>query len=149
MCKLPQNIIFHRLKNCVNGLSECNYNNLDVSKIVNLEYSKRLFCINDKKYPWTLGIVYHEPEIHINSLIFTFPLGNIGISKTPVNIEEYKIIRKRYASKSDIIQEIRNINYKINKLKKYQQSTSDKIIQQMEEMPENILKKDNDTYNKK
>lgn len=54
---------------------------------------------------------------------------------------KYKIITKKYASKSDIIQEIRNINYKINKLKEYQQYASDKIIQQMEEMQENILKK--------
>lgn len=115
MHKLPHNIIFHRLKNCTNGMSKYHHNNLDVSKIIKMEYNKRNFCVTDGKYYWTMEITYDE--IDYDSLPFN-------------NIYNYqKIIRKRYVNEIDIIMEFENINDKIKILKEYQVNLQNSFLQ--------------------
>lgn len=103
MHKLSQNLIFHRLRNCTNGLTKYKYDNLDVSKIINMKYKKRLFCIHDKEYPWTLEIEYDE--IDLDSSFFLHMC------------DFTKIIKKRYATENEVIDEIETINQKIGVLK--------------------------------
>jgi len=56
-------IIFHTLKG-INGWSFLKLQKIDVCKILNIKYNKKLFCIFDYEYKYTLEIEieYLEPN---------------------------------------------------------------------------------------
>ena len=54
-------IIFHTSKG-IKGWSELGILTVDVYKIKDIYYKKRLFCIFNKDHPYNLTIDYHEPR---------------------------------------------------------------------------------------
>ena len=76
-------------------------NPININKILTMEINKRLFCIINKDYPFTLKIKYY------NSSIENHAIHNI------TNYETYSYINLRFKSRNDARYEIN----KINKLK--------------------------------
>ena len=95
-------------KNCINGYSMLNYEDLDLTKIIDITFRKRLFCFFNKDYPYVLKIEYD----------------------LPIFIEPYLIITKRYKTEKECIDEIQEINIKKFKINNYVKKTVDNIMNQ-------------------
>lgn len=109
-------IIKHTLKG-IRGWSELCIETIDVAKVIQLNYIKRLFMITNREYPYTLKIKYEN--IH-NEMTFmpTIPLGKGSIGMTSVFYTETEsILTKRYKTEQDIINEIDEIKAKQDRLK--------------------------------
>lgn len=104
-----EGVFFHTLKG-INGLSYLNISCIDISKIKSMTYRRRLFCIFEKDYPFTLEIIYKEPktEIRINPVLAG---NNVG-----AGLHQYtsftQIITKRYKCENDVFDEIKEIKRK-------------------------------------
>lgn len=93
---------YYNLTKCVRGWSHCQYNTIDITKILEISYRKRLFCIIDKKYPWSLNIEYNEMKVYPTHFMPHYRRFDSGISYT-------RTITKRYESEKELINEIKNI----------------------------------------
>ena len=54
--------VYHTLKNCVRGWSTFYTNPLDVSKIISVTYTERLFCLFNPEYIYSVIINYSRPR---------------------------------------------------------------------------------------
>jgi hypothetical protein len=88
-------MLYHIFKG-IPGHSLYSINKMDVFKIIDMNYHKRLFMMEDRKHPYTLRIKYR----HIEPSIF----GNNVISES--------IITKRYKNLKEIHEEIDEIKRK-------------------------------------
>lgn len=110
-------IIKHTLKG-IPGWSKLSIETIDVEKVIQLNYKKRLFMITNREYPYTLNIKYENIHNEM-TLMPTIPLGKGSMGMTPVFYTETEsIITKRYKTKQDIINEIDEIKTKQENLKK-------------------------------
>ena len=89
------------------GWSIYKIKNILVSEVVELSYHKRQFMIFDRKYPYTLNIMYYKPK-KINHTMM--------INPTIVNKYEkcWFCITKRYKTEDAILNEIHDIKQKQN-----------------------------------
>ena len=103
-------IIYHTLKG-TNGWSNLQLQTVDINKVIEIGYSKRLFMIFDRDYPYNLIIKYEN--IHNNSIITPTVIlgGGIGLTQS-FYTETSSIITKRYKSQKDVLDEIKAIQYK-------------------------------------
>jgi hypothetical protein len=93
-------MLYHILKG-IPGQSSLSINKIDVFKIIDMNYHKRLFMMVDRKHPYTLRINYSH--IEIEPPMFPF-LGN--------NVTSESIITKRYKNLKEIHEEIDEIKRK-------------------------------------
>lgn len=72
---------------------------LDVARIINATYHKRLFCVRDRNKPYTLSVSYHSPENN-----YLFPTSSSIVFKN------------RYSDKGELLKEMIEIDKKQNRL---------------------------------
>ena len=111
-----QGLIFHTLKG-IRGWSSLNISTIDVHKVINIEHKKRLFCLFDRQYPYSLEIVYNEPtEIPAVAPVFN-PRSHAGVGHVVLhNTYLTQTITKRYATEKEVQTEIAEIEAKQEKL---------------------------------
>ncbi len=121
-----QGILFHTLKG-IKGWSELCISTIDVYKIKQIYYTKRLFCIFNKDHPYNLIIEYNEPN---ESMGLAHGINsNGGFTTSLVNkVSLTEIITKRYKTEIEVKNEIEEIEMKQQKIKLYKQN----IINQVE-----------------
>ena len=87
------------------GWSICKFKNISISEVVELSYHKRQFMIFDRKFPYTLNIMYYKPKIMTNTIVMN-----------PTIYNKYEkcwfVITKRYKTEQDILNEINDIKQK-------------------------------------
>lgn len=94
---------YHRLKGFRNSSwSGIFVNPVDVSYIFSVEYRRRLFCLFDREYPYTLQIIYFDPKVAIESL------------RTGKDLEEKKYdpvfcLSLRYKQEEEVKKEVETI----------------------------------------
>lgn len=111
-----QYILAHTLKGKF-GWSCLKHNIIHIIKIKEIKYNKRLFCLFDKSYPYSLCIRYYESteNTDINSNCACGATGFTYIMHTKL---EHTITR-RYSSEIELIDEVTQIMNKINILQLY------------------------------
>ena len=109
-----EGIIFHTLKG-IRGWSKLNISTIDVYKIKDIYYNKRLFCIFDRNYPYTLIIKYNEPQESINLAPGINFKGGVTLSLVN-NMCLISDITKRYKTEIEVKNEIEEINIKQKKI---------------------------------
>lgn len=117
-------ILTHTLKG-IRGWSMNTDNLIDISKVINVVYSKRKFKIFDREYDYTLNIEYKE----FNSNIIFVPIissGTYGIAPSQY-VENSKTITKRYKTLQDVESEYNEILIKQKKLNKFMKEQENKI----------------------
>ena len=60
-------LVYHKLKG-IRGWSNLNISKIDVYKVMDIYYEKRLFCILNKDYPYKLIIEYHAHPKYIYNI---------------------------------------------------------------------------------
>ena len=95
-------------KHFMNGWGIAVKNPINVNKIATVEIHKRLFCILDDDYPFTLRIKYYNPGVTNIPII----IGNHGIYNM-TNYKSHDYMTLRFKSQNDAQYEMD----KINKLK--------------------------------
>ena len=101
-----QGVFFYTLKG-INGLSSLSISRIDIAKVMSLAYRKRLFCIFDREYPFTLQITYNEPKtVTTASPVFGKHNGGVVLHR---HTEQEQLITKRYMSEKDVVAEINEI----------------------------------------
>lgn len=107
-------LIFHNLKG-IKGWSDLSISQINVYKIKEIFYKKRLFCIFNKNYRYTLTIKYSEPNEYYMPIIV---YGGHGITTTSLvkQVNLTQIITKRYLTEADVINEIEEIKLKQQKI---------------------------------
>jgi hypothetical protein len=118
--------INHKLKNYVRGWSYFYCNPLDVRKIINMVYRKRIFCIRDREYKYKLTIEYFNPRSK-TTLSPNITLGG-GIG-TVIHNEyvETSIITLRYKTEKEIIDEMDKVKKIQNIIKIYDNEQNKKL----------------------
>lgn len=109
-----QGLIKHSLTNCVDGWSPlaATGHTLDITKVVDVVYRRRLFCIFDQGYPYNLEITYKEPVSA--SMVTPRGAGTVAyLSRlgTPSH-PDTQIVTARYPSEAAIKAEIEAIRSK-------------------------------------
>lgn len=102
-------LCFHQFSRLANdGWGEFSHlTRIDVAKVVEMYYSRRLFRIFQRHLPYQLTIVYNEPHQQ-TSIAPTFTGRGMGI--TPYNETVLTTdINKRYSTKHDVLEEMREI----------------------------------------
>jgi hypothetical protein len=120
-----QNLLFHTLKG-IKGWSDLSLVKIDVAKVLDIIYHKRLFMICDRSYPYTLYIKYAEPKEYIGTYPVIGTNGTTGIGITH-NVTLTQVITKRYRSEKEVQEEINQIAQKQNKLNDLVKSLQDKM----------------------
>jgi len=116
MSKLPKNLLFHPLK----GRPSWNQDMLlrdiriDIGRVISIGKHKRLFKVFDRNYNYTLTIHYDKPT-YWTGLASVFGGG----ASLYTHVEETQFLYIRYKSEQDIDNEIKQVQEKLEKLKKY------------------------------
>ena len=120
-------IIFHTLKG-IKGWSELSISTIDIYKIKNIYYEKRLFCIFNKNHPYNLIIEYHEPTESIDLVPGINFNGGITISLVS-QMNLITDITKRYKTEIEVKNEIEEIKIKQKKIELFKQKIANQIIE--------------------
>lgn len=119
--------IFHHLKHHVPGWSTFYINPIDLRKIIKINYFKRLFCIGDPDYPYTLKIKYLNQEIETKQNgVFGFRDGELVLTN---EYNKTSIMTVRYKSQTDVLKEIYKINQLQELIKKFNEQQNKKLIE--------------------
>lgn len=89
-------------------------NNLDVSRIGNINYHRRLFRIFDKDCPYTLTIDYHHIEDNYRNFSSVDTDGKVTFGSTHQSPNK---VTARYKSEDDVLDEIASIDHEKFRLK--------------------------------
>jgi hypothetical protein len=100
--------IHHTLKNFVRGWTNFHINPIDIRKIVKISYHKRLFCIFQREYKYTLEIEYYNPRSESDASPIITTGGQVGFAFTNEYFETSQMTI-RYKSENEIKQEIDEI----------------------------------------
>ena len=120
-------ILYHTLKNFVRGWSGFYINPIDIRKIKNIYYNKRLFCIFDPEYEYTLSIHYYNPRSEYTpNIMFINGRSNIVLSEKYVE-ESYMTLR--YKTECEVKKEIEEIEKLQDKIKEFDRIQNDKLIE--------------------
>lgn len=110
--------IFHTLKG-IKGWSISSISKIDIYKIKEIYYKKRLFCIFNRDHPYNLIIIYNEPRTTTNfapGINFNGDLTTSMVDSVSLTVN----ITKRYKTEIEVKNEIEEIQMKQNKLKLFQ-----------------------------
>lgn len=99
-------LLFHRI-NTVFGWGT-KIRDIDVTRVLDMKFHKRLFRIRDRNYPYTLRINYYDPENDIYPFPVLTPQG-IGFGAIVASKTE-KIITFRYPNTDELNKDINEIN---------------------------------------
>lgn len=106
--------IFHTLKG-IKGWSQFNISTIDICKIKDIYYEKRLFCIFNKNHPYTLTIEYCEPTQSyglVRGATFDGKFTTTLVSQ----IDLTTFMTRRYKSEIEVMNEIEEIKTKQKKI---------------------------------
>lgn len=117
-------VVFHTLKG-VPGLSSLGSKIIDVAKVLDMSHRRRLFCIFDSEYPFTLKITYNEPKStwHISPVVGRYT----GAAFHP-SVDLTQTLTKRYSSLDEVQKEIDEIKLKQLKLAEYAKKIEQDIL---------------------
>jgi hypothetical protein len=117
--------LLHNLKSHVKGWSSFYVNPIDIRKVIDISYNKRLFCIFDSEYKYTLRIEYYNPRSEITtSPVFTSRGSGVAITES---YKEISIMTIRYKTKNEINQEINEIYKLKNIIKNFDEEQNKKL----------------------
>jgi hypothetical protein len=114
-------ILFHKLSG-INGWSRMSLQCVDVAKITDVFYRKRLFKLFDREYDYTLYIKYNEPMDD-----FRYVAGKHPSFVIATKTEHF--ISKRYKTEKDVIDEMKEIQKMKNNLNQYAETIRNKIME--------------------
>jgi hypothetical protein len=118
-------LVFHTLKG-IKGWSSLDISIIDISRINKIFYEKRLFCIFDRDYPYTLTIQYNQP-VKTYQIMPVYG-GRNGYSTIIMpTVELTQLITKRYKTEDDVINEIAEIEKNIKKLELFRAKIANEI----------------------
>lgn len=118
--------VHYLLKNFTKGWSSFYTNPLDIRKIINVSYHKRLFCLWDPEYEYSATITYYNPRSeYTNSTVITTG-GHVGIAYTPT-YKENSVITVRYKTENEILQVIDDINKRKDAISKFDKQQNDAL----------------------
>ena len=115
--------VFHTLKG-IPGWSYLTIGKIDVAKVISIGYSKRLFMITDRKFPYNLEISYENPH---DSVRGGFSASGHFVAVNGVELKSE--ITKRYQTEAEVVNEINEIKSKQKKLKDWQQQLESTILE--------------------
>jgi hypothetical protein len=116
----------YQLNDCVRGWSEFYTNPLDIRKIINISYHKRLFCLWDSEYKYSVTITYSNPRsVNTNSPVITLG-GNVGMSLT-TGYRDKSIMTVRYKTENEVLEVIDNINKRKNLINIYDRQKNEEL----------------------
>jgi hypothetical protein len=111
---LPKDLVFHTLKG-VKGWSGFFCQRIDVARVTDMMFHKRLFKLMNRDCDYTLRIDYYKPEENL-TVAPTFVRGKVGF--TLVNtVELSQLLTLRYKTEGDVQNEMDEIRDKQKKLK--------------------------------
>jgi len=100
-------------------------NPIDITKIIDIQYRERLFCINDIEYKYTLKIEYFDP---ISSKVSISPVIVFGIYGIATNShDETHIMTLRYKTEQEVINIIKEIKMKQNLISQFDNEQNKKL----------------------
>jgi hypothetical protein len=106
--------LHHTFKGFVKGLSYFHINPVDIRKVIKINYRKRLFCIFDTEYKYSMEIEYFNPRSEISSSTVITSGGHVGFGIYNQYVETSEMTL-RYKTEKEVIDEIDEIK-KIQKL---------------------------------
>jgi hypothetical protein len=120
-----EGLIHHTLKG-IKGWSFLSISTIDIYKVKEICYKKRLFCVFDRKHPYTLTIEYNEPQKR-----FTIAPGMCVNGFYTMVLTYYEtsisLITKRYQTKDEIENEINEIKLQQQKMELFKNQLRNKI----------------------
>lgn len=122
------NLVFHVLKGAP-GWSHLTVTKIDVAKVLDISYHKRLFMLTDRAYPYTLYIKYAEPkEEYEFRPVYGSTNGSSNGYVLTNNVELTQVITKRYSGEEEVKDEIAQITKKQTQLSNLVKSLQEKMI---------------------
>lgn len=117
--------LFHRFMYYVRGWSRFHVNPIDVRRIINIRYRKRLFCITDRAFKFTLEIEYYEPRSKPPT---PMPVINGYFKVDPISYayDKPRLMTLRYKSEYQIKRQIEMVKNLQNILKKLDDKQNEK-----------------------
>lgn len=116
--------LYHTFNGFAKGLSSFHINPIDIRKIIDIQYRKRLFCILDIEYKYTLEIEYSIPTNRLSiSPVIVF--GNLGIANNINN--KTSIMTLRYKTEKEVINIIEEIKMKQNLISQFDNEQNKKL----------------------
>lgn len=103
--------LYHTFKGFVKVLSSYHINPIDVRKVIDIKYKKRLFCIIDREYKYNLEMEYLNPRSEISPVALITFSGNLGIGFYNEHIET-SVMTLTYKTEKEVIDEINEIKKK-------------------------------------
>jgi hypothetical protein len=126
--------IYYTIKNCVRGWSSLYVNPVDIRKIINIGYSKRLFRVTNRDYMYTLDIEYSNPHTDFNVAPVIGFNNSHGLSGVAM-VESYhpsSSVTMRFKTLNDVRAEVDNITRLQNKIKEYDELQNKNISEFVE-----------------
>ena len=120
--------VYHTFTGCVKGLSSFHINPADVRKIIDITYRKRLFCIFNKEYKFSLDIKYFDPKNETTvspAVVFAGQYGIGGVFHS--TYVETSIMTLRYKTKKEVINVIDEIKMKQSLISKFDNEQNKKL----------------------
>lgn len=116
--------VHYLLTNFTRGWSSFYTNPLDIRKIINIGYHKRLFCLWDPEYKYTATVTYYNPRaVSTVSPVIT-QRGHIGIAYT-ATYKDNSVMTVRYKTENEILQLIDDINKRKDAISKFDKQQND------------------------
>lgn len=118
--------LYHAFTNYAKGWAYHHINPVDVRKIINMSYEKRLFCLLDTDHKYTLKITYFNPRSEVDTN-FVITSGGIGFAITD-KYEETCDLTFRYKTENEILNEMNHIKNLQNIIKKYDNEKNNELM---------------------
>lgn len=120
--------IYHTFRNFVKGYSFFHHNPIDVRKVIEIYYRKRLFCILDREYKYKLIIEYSNPRSNLTiTPMITFG-GQVGVAYTRI-YEESSLMTLRFKTEKEVKNEINEIKIKQNLISEFDNEQNIKLAE--------------------
>ena len=108
--------IYHTFRGFMRGWSDVHCNPIDITKIISMKNTRRLFCIKDVEYPFTLTIEYHDPKEEIVFAPMLVPMF-VPILIPIIYNDNTSIMTLRYKTSQEVYNEINTIKNMQNDIK--------------------------------
>lgn len=118
--------IFFQLSDHIRGWSRFYEQSLDVRKIKSISYRKRLFCLLDRDYPYTLSIKYHNITNESTLIPVITSNGTIGVGSSTY-YKDTSLMTTRYKNLDDLQKDIKSIEELKNKINLFDNEQNKKL----------------------
>lgn len=118
--------VFFQLSEHVRGWSRFYEQSLDVRKIKSISYRKRLFCLLDRDYPYTLSIKYHNITNESTLIPVITSNGTIGVGSSTY-YKDTSLMTTRYKNLDDLQKDIKSIEELKNKINLFDNEQNKKL----------------------